>query len=41
MGLRSGGGVRWDSGYTYLIVDLAVHLTVAVGAALLGREQGP
>lgn len=25
---------------THLIVNLAVHLTVAAGAALLGREWG-
>ena len=32
--------VSKGSGHTYLIVNLAVHLTVAVGATLLGREQG-
>lgn len=37
----SRSGVNKGSGHTYLIVNLAVHLTVAVGAALLGREQGP
>ena len=37
----SRSGVNKGSGHTHLIVNLAVHLTVAVRAALLGREQGP
>lgn len=37
----SRSGVNKGSAHTHLIVNLAVHLTVAVWAALLGREQGP
>lgn len=38
---KSGIRVNCGSGPTYLIVNLAVHLTVAAGATLLGREQEP
>lgn len=39
---RSEGklGSRAESEHTHLVVNLAVHLTVAAGAALLGRERG-
>lgn len=38
----SGDEGSWgpEQSHTHLIVNLTVHLTVAAGAALLGREWG-
>jgi hypothetical protein len=40
VGTKKFRNAAGEGGYTHLIVYLAVHLTVAAGAALLGREQG-